>query len=80
MDIQRWRAERNRMLETLDVDAAIRQVPSMSRETALLALHKARYDCIDIDPELRHASAAYLRAGGYRDMSGAEILPEGQLP
>lgn len=79
-ELAKWRAARNRILETLDVDAAMAQMPGISsREVVLIALHKTRYDCADIADELRHESAAWLRERGYSGLY-TPLLPEGELP
>lgn len=79
-ELPEWRTARNHILETLDVAAAMAHMPGLcDRETALVALHKARYDCMDIADELRHESAAWLRERGYGALD-RPLLPEGELP
>jgi hypothetical protein len=75
-----WRQNRNRMLRELDVRSAKGAMPGASDdEVVLIALHKARYDCVDIEAELRHASGAWLRERGFGRMHGP-LLTEGELP
>jgi len=74
------RIERNRILSDLDVDAAQSWVPGLSREGLLAGLHKARYECPDIAPELRHASGEWLRARGFFRLYGLPLLPFDDLP
>lgn len=76
-----WREERNRALRALDIGYARRLMPTATGDDVrLMAMHKARYECTDLEPELRHASADWLRERGFSRMSGDPILPEGQLP
>jgi hypothetical protein len=78
---EQWKAERNRVLRELDMEAARDMLPFASGDDVrLAAMHKARYDCKDIEPELRHASRAWLHERGMGDMHGASLLPEGELP
>lgn len=72
--------ERNAALTTLDVTWAKERFPTADEHTLLMSLHKARYECTAIAPELRHASGAWLRASGYHRMNGLPLLPEGELP
>lgn len=72
--------ERNRILAELDVDAALSWVPGLSREEILVGMHKARYECPDIAPELRHASGEWLRQRGFCRTHGRPLLPFGELP
>lgn len=72
--------ERNRILSELDVDTAQSWVPGLSREGVLAGMHKARYECPDIAPELRHASGVWLRARGFCRLYGLPLLPPGELP
>lgn len=79
-DIQQWRAARNAALRILDMNYARELMPQASSdEVRLIAMHKARYSCTDIEPELRHASGAWLRERGYGAFEGP-LLPEGELP
>lgn len=74
-------AEKLRILAELDVDAALLLAPGpMSREGCLAGLHKARYECIDLAPDLRHASGEWLRARGCCRTYGRPLLPLGELP
>jgi hypothetical protein len=72
--------ERNAALVALDEDYVSRSVPSYPPEMRLLVLHKSRYECTAIAPELRHASRAWLAERGFKRMTGDELLPEGELP
>jgi hypothetical protein len=79
-DLQQFLTDRNAALRTLDIEWARKMCPGASSEyILLLALHKARYSCTAIEPELRHASAAWLREGGHGAMC-VPLLPEGELP
>lgn len=80
-DFEVMRAARNEILRTLDVSAARGWgMFASSDEVVMCALHKARYDCVDIERELRHASGAWLRERGYSAMGGRALEPEGELP
>lgn len=80
---KRMMAERDKGLIELDVEWARKTmlpfVPSHPL-VYLIALHKVRYACTEIPRELRHESAAWLRARGYRDHNNMPLLPEGELP
>jgi len=69
-----WKTERNRILRELDITAS-----GIPADMALISLHKARYECTCIEPELRHESRKWLQANGYKRLMG-EFLPEGELP
>ena len=56
-------AQRNNALTTLDMRWARKAMPSASSdEVRLIALHKARYECTQIEPSLRHESRKFLEA------------------
>lgn len=79
-EIGRFREARNHALRELNLDYARAVIPHASDEQVLLiALHKARYECKDIEPEYRHASGRWLRERGYGRLRGP-LLPEGELP
>lgn len=62
-----WLADRKLALETLDMAYARRNFPKASSdEVLLLAMHKARYECTDIAPNLRRASAKWIKARGFK--------------
>lgn len=78
--IKRFREARNQALREMNLDYARAVLPrASSEEVLIIALHKARYECLDIEPELRHASGQWLRERGYGRMRGP-LLPEGELP
>ena len=73
--------ERDKALSNLDMDYARKMLPySEDDEIRLVAMHKARYSCLSIARELRHASGAWLRERNYKDAIGMDLLPEGELP
>lgn len=76
LEHKEWREKRNKALRELDVTA----VPLKNPEVSLIALHKARYDCTDIEDDLRHESRMWLQERGYKRLYGDDFLPEGQLP
>ncbi len=78
--IEEWRAERNKALETLDMDYARRTMPHASDDAVrLLAMHKARYECRDISDELRRESERYLKAANSTRIHGLP-WPKRNLP
>lgn len=84
-EIAIWRIERAQMLRTLDIDMARLQIRRSGflppcDETLLLSLHKARYDCVDIEDALRLESGEWLRERGYGAMQGRDLEPPGKLP
>lgn len=80
LEIAKFREERNKALREMNLDYARSVIPSApSDEVLIVALHKARYECTGLEPEYRHASAAWLRERGYGRMCGP-LLPEGELP
>lgn len=76
-------AERNDALRRLDLSWAHEQIPEggprPSNEALLVGMHKARYECTDIEPELRHASRDWLELRGFGRRSGLPWPPAGEL-
>jgi hypothetical protein len=72
--------ERNRALSELDMDWARQRMPGASDEVCLMSMHKSRYACTQIAPELRHVSAEWLRERGLAGADGNPLLPAGELP
>lgn len=71
-------AERLRMLEELDVDAARAMMPYPQRRTMsnlglLVGLHKASIHTEALGREYRQRSLSWLRANGYSDLYGAPL-------
>lgn len=84
-EIRAWRARRLLMMQTLDVRMAAEEIRGQGslppcNATLLLSLHKARYDCADVDDKLRLESGEWLRERGYGAMWGRELEPPGKLP
>jgi len=78
--VARYVRSRNEALEKLDMAWAKSMMPSAPSDWMLLgAMHKARYDCVEIDEKLRHLSGVWLREHGMGVMFG-ELLPPGELP
>ncbi len=72
--------ERNEALTTLDMEWARRMLPNATSDyVRLIAVHKARYDCVSIAPKLRHESAEWLRERGLGAMH-RPLLPPRELP
>jgi len=74
--------EQRAALVSLDIEWARRYGPLYTRddELLLIALHKARYASRELPPEVRHASAEWLRERGYCSIQGQPLLPPGYLP
>jgi hypothetical protein len=80
--IAQWRAERNRALRSLDLDYLRAQIPAAAAvdgSQLLVAAHKARYECTDLEDHYRLTSAAWLRERGLGGMY-EPLLPLGELP
>ena len=62
-----WKRQRNAMLTSMDMEAARKSCPesAMDGATLLVAMHKARVICVEMDPVLRKQSLAWLRERGY---------------
>lgn len=73
-----WIEERDRMLRDLDVDSP--QCAAVAPEVRLMALHKARYECTNMEPELRHASRHWLQERGLRRLFNLEFSDDNSLP
>lgn len=70
-ELEKFRARRNQAFRDLDLEWARTMIPDASSDfVRLLALHKARLDCVDIEPELRRESARWLLANGFKGMHG----------
>lgn len=68
-------------LSRLDMEFARRTLSwASSDEVRLVAMHKARAECLDVHSELRHASVEWLRMHGYRLRNGRELPMPGELP
>lgn len=79
--LELFKSERNLALKTLDVAWARRTAPGLtSDEAAILALHKARYECREIPDDLRHDSRRFLTAAGSTRFQDLPWPPEGTLP
>ena len=57
--------ERNKALTELDMDWAMCQMPDASDEVRLVAMHKARVNCLAVTGNLRKQSAKWLVSKGY---------------
>lgn len=74
------RMERNKAFRSLDIQYARRLWPRASDRECLAALHMARYECDEIDDELRHQSREWLKNKGYGRITGLPFEPDNQLP
>lgn len=78
--ITHYARRRDQALIALDEAYVSERFPDCPPDMRLTVLHKARYECTTIPPELRHESGAWLREKGYKRITGDEVLPEGELP
>lgn len=87
--LEEWRARRNRALRELDIEWARSQTaehcaatgrPMPTDRVLLVGLHKARYECTDIEDALRHDSRAWLERRGYGRSTGLPFSHDGTLP
>lgn len=79
--MQKWRKERNRALKQLDMEWARKAMPTAtSDDVRLMAMHKARYECTDMDDADRLISSGWLYMHGCKRMDGTPLLPAGELP
>jgi len=67
---------RNQALSILDMDYARKMMPSATDEVRLIAMHKARYECVGIDATLRKASEAWLKERNYKRFDGTDFEKE----
>jgi hypothetical protein len=79
-NLEKFLARRNRALADLDLEYAKEVTGSDNEEILLMALHKARYECVQLDDDLRNFSALWLRQHGYKRDDGSDLLPHGELP
>lgn len=80
-DLEQFLAERNQAFIALDIQWARRMAPGLtSDEAAILALHKARYECKQIPDDLRQDSRRFLIAAGSTRLGDLPWPPEGELP
>lgn len=80
IDLLQFLAERNQALRKLDENYVARSLPTAPPELRLMILHKARYECTAIEPELRHQSGRWLSERNLSRSTGDPILPDGALP
>ena len=79
--IEQWKKERNEALTSLDMAWARKMTPTATDDhVRLAAMHKARVECKDIAPELRHSSVEWLRERGHKRMNNMDLPPLGALP
>lgn len=64
----------------LDMKYADEMLPEISCEARLVAMHKARYEHINVPAELRHASRAWLEQKGFNRFRQLPWPPAGELP
>lgn len=82
MTFEAWREVRDNALRALDTEYLLDVQPNLRgrpREFLLTILHKGRYECLSIEPQLRQESGVWLSERGLEGMSGP-ILPKGELP
>lgn len=79
-ELESFIEKRNKVLTNLDIQGAREIGVGGCDQVVIIAMHKARYECTQITPELRHASGEWLRANKYRRANGQKLLNEGELP
>lgn len=80
-DLAEWKQRRNKALADLDIEYARREVmPHALDEVILMALHKSRYECTEIEPALRHASREWLEKNNLGRYAGLPWPPKDELP
>ena len=78
---RRWKRERNKAIRDLDLEYMRKEMPrASSDEVLLMALHKARYEAVEIEPALRHASRAWLEERGLSRYMSIPWPTDGSLP
>lgn len=76
-NLERYIAERDRALSSLDMEWAAQQMPYSAPEVRLLAMHKARCEAVMIAPKFQEESREWLRTNGYHRLNdGWPTLPE----
>lgn len=79
-DLGEFLVERNRMLENFAVDTACKIQPTLSREVIVIALHKARVECLAISESSRRESMEWLKKHGCKRAGNLEFDADGSLP
>jgi len=80
-DIDAYVKERDEALTKLDTVWLRQRLPkSMSLHQLLIIAHKARYECVRIDPKIREESRTWLEARGHSRLNNFPWPPEGELP
>lgn len=78
---ENWKRARNKAFRELDMGFARAAFPNASSdEVLLMAMHKARYECLDMEDALRHESRAWLEERGYERFKGQPWPTDGSLP
>lgn len=72
-EIAKFVEERNRALRDMDMEWGRRNMPGVSDYVIEIAMHKARYECTGIRPELRQESRRWLEFGGFARLHGIEF-------
>ena len=70
MSLKEMLAERNKALSDLDMDYARRMMPATTDRIRLVAMHKARYECVQISADLRAASRKFLESTRHSRLGG----------
>lgn len=77
-EFDEWMEGRDEAMRTLDTRVLTNK--GASYEVALCALHKARYECTRIEPELRRESRKWLENNGYHRLFGLPWPSNDELP
>lgn len=80
-ELEDFKRKRNEIFTTLDIAGAHELLGGKGGdEILLLSIHKARYECCDISPELRQISRKWLEERGYKRMFQEPFPADGSLP
>lgn len=79
-ELEAWKRERNAALTSMDMAYAEKLMPRAHPEVRLMAMHKARYECTEIAPELRQESRKWLESHGLHRLGGLPWSADGSLP
>jgi hypothetical protein len=79
-DIAAYVKERDEALAALDLEWARKRQPGISDAVALMAMHKARYEAVNIASDLRQESRRWLEARMYGRLGGLPWPKRDELP
>ena len=82
IELEAAKKARNAAFRSLDINWARRvlDLDGASRVACLAMLHMARYECDEMEPELRYQSRDWLKSRGMERMYGIPFPDNDQLP